>query len=660
MHEIGIHKKEGTELNDCKARIEEIRSNLAAALCPNSSTVEAEQSKPDGSLASASLRGPIFAIDEFHVLQNRFIGSVFHSDYYEHIEKEGQTGKQQLMDWQAHERNEKHPHPDSKYKRCSSLMTAFRWIMDEMVRESESPQLSIMASTYFSVWEPLLDTETYSRSKVEIERFCDLPELNADDMFKFLKENINSDFIEREEKSTKELLQLWCGRPGLFFDVLLDATNREFGDFMNLSPIDELKRASERATGEFTERMKNKLDSMLNSRYRAGSNHGALKDNVDNVASHLLLVYRLRNGNMDALHEDINELVTAGIARVTSYDEKNRVHAVIKEKIVDRALQKIANDNKEKDPVDSFLRRKISVIFSNYGEYAELAVANRLLALSGQTLRELLHDWLCLTEEELGSLEKNWGILLQDFTPNMKGCGKLEDFNSSDADFVKRVSEGNVLFGKTGVRLPDLSFAAWTQDEKKVVFVWLQIKTYSDPLKKEEFINGINSTTPRFFLSGNTKRLEDNKKNLLHLQNLPVNAIFHLRLLLCSAGFTTLQKKMVEQHNKENIMEPISLVAPYKGMGNRIYGHCYNALKKKVGKPKKKQQQSNKAVPLFDFTLDGKTNTDDAPGDATNPHNQVRSDQKKRKGEQGKKGPLKGNNNQQEKVEKKKQSKKRK
>jgi hypothetical protein len=132
-----------------------------------------------------------------------------------------------------------------------------------------------------------------------------------------------------------------------------------------------------------------------------------------------------------------------------------------------------------------------------------------------------------------------------------------------------------VLLARTGLALPDILCVASNNERDPQLLLSIQIKTWSDrpsPVaskKEDNFGSIIENTCRTHFFHGHKK--QQTKFEEYWKECLSENQIYHLRIVICWAGFTAVQKKLVDEFNLKQPSQPIALVYP-TSTSNHIYG----------------------------------------------------------------------------------------
>jgi hypothetical protein len=162
------------------------------------------------------LNYPWFALDECHVPDFFCRGILFHSDY-----ETVKATPEQILQWQRYEQypqDYRSPPEGYPYSKATTLFFAFRYLIEEFLITNNI--MTILASTYFSCWDSLLDKSLYSRDKPDIIAFSDLPLLGHEDVMQLFQSLQIDPAFCADERVMKAAL-LWEGRPGFFFELCL-------------------------------------------------------------------------------------------------------------------------------------------------------------------------------------------------------------------------------------------------------------------------------------------------------------------------------------------------------------------------------------------------------------------------------------------------------
>ncbi|KAL6061537.1 hypothetical protein QOT17_012849 [Balamuthia mandrillaris] len=296
------------------------------------------------------LNAPTFAIDECHVLLSQpreAKALLFHSDYEQHDQND-------VLQWQRHERfylcSDTYPYPCE-----TTLFSGFRLVLEEYLLKLAPHQTAIFASTFFSVWEPLMDEHLYSREKPRIAKVILKHTLTSSNLIQVLME-MGEDTSKLNEDHP--ILSLWCGRPGLFFDFFLFEFLAE--QHLYEKVLDPALRKLE------------KLDKLQMSNLSFGVTGKEL-------CYFLVFSSRICSGNILWQEHRHDQGTHDRTFFVGESHQGQGTHAAC----------------------DQFIAERMTTATgSNFGNEAEYAVANQILAFSGHSLRSLLTKWGCVAADK--------------------------------------------------------------------------------------------------------------------------------------------------------------------------------------------------------------------------------------------------------------------
>jgi len=446
---------------------------------------------------STKLNRPTLAIDECHMPLSEATGLLFHSDY-----KQKKRDHADMLCWHEYElslgKGKKKAKPSGyPYSGPTTLFSGFRWILQEYLDAAGSYQTAVFTSTFFSVWEPLMDASKYSREKRDILRVYLSYTLSVENMLEVLKQIQNDEVASTTSGKGKEaelgsdetlrnVLSKWCGRPGFFFDRFL----RQFKGYpQDRSFRQRIKEADEAARQTLDE---NVFERALLTLSEAGS----VKDDTISVAvtgeqilGFLYYCYRLRGGNINSLSSDLARLVQVGLAVVQVYKAwpKGKSIGFIAEHLVrDFLHRKSVGDKEAGEFCDKYIASLIKTASgTSYGNVAEYGLANRIISSHGQSLQEVLTAW---GAEPMPFLH---GMCLRAIT-----AASINDIlRCNPTDFVDWQLLGEVAaMPRDGIVMPDLSFFA-SNENGNYCLVTIQSKVTSAKLSNDELNGAIRSTS---------------------------------------------------------------------------------------------------------------------------------------------------------------------
>ena len=422
------------------------------------------------------LDSPWFAIDECHTAFEIAVGLLFHGDYKD-------RKCDDVLSWQKYEAvtspvDSNNPKESNyPYKTRTSLFSAFRWLAEEFLKDSELPQLTIFTSTHFRVWEPLLDRSKYSRDKPLIERYYQLPELTEDDILKDVLHHQPA--LSEWKDDLKKLTRFWKGRPGYYCEYL----RSRLTEGKQLSSFREFETIHAAASTSAFDQLDNFFQDMPKT--IATPNTMFARDSIQLKA---LLSYAalMKAGSLTGLSRDVLEIVAAGIGRVKQYafQEKKSV-VLIDEPIVLEYLP-------PKHITSPLLIESVILeeLRSNQGDLGETAIALQLIIAQDQTLAKLLESWCPSVCKQLDSRLIHW----------MKFARLKASASASASTKDLRIETPESLFGNLwgifpdkvvlpmkNVVLPDLLLACPYASNAGFFIVSIQVKTHANRLGSDDF-----------------------------------------------------------------------------------------------------------------------------------------------------------------------------
>ncbi|KAL6074521.1 hypothetical protein QOT17_004240 [Balamuthia mandrillaris] len=423
------------------------------------------------------LSAPTFALDECHVLLSQpreAKALLFHSDYKNHDQND-------VLQWQRHERfslcSDTYPYPCE-----TTLFSGFRWVLEEYLLKLAPHQTAIFASTFLSVWEPLMDENLYSREKPSIAKVILKHTLTSSNLIQVLME-MGEDTSKLNEDHP--ILSLWCGRPGLFFDFFLF----EFlvlRKSVQASPLqDVLQQTHAKAEQHLYEKVLDpalrkleKLDKLQMSNLSFGVTGKEL-------CYFLVFSSRICGGNILCQGSSaLSELVANGLVIVETFNHNHKSIGMIKEPMIERFLLVRATRKDAHAACDQFIAERMNTATgSNFGNEAEYAVANQILAFSGHSLRSLLTKWGCVAADK--HIPEGFYVLAQ-------RSAALNDLSVESTELLGDGSLLRVTRPRDRIILPGALFFAST-DDVTLCLVSVQVKCVSNRLSAEDFDHAIHS-----------------------------------------------------------------------------------------------------------------------------------------------------------------------
>jgi hypothetical protein len=479
-----ISRFNATLLNGGQILVTELlQEEVAARLDLNLDAASAAIKRDHQDLARA-LNGPTFAVDECHRPLQRAVGQLFHSDYQQRTEAD-------VLRWQQYElfRSKDTPCPDGyDYAAPTTLFSAFRWVLEGYLKQPDTHQTTVFASTYFSVWEPLLDESTYSRQKPAINRIVLSERLSLHDLVTVLKDKHPAEQVECKE--VQSVLEKWQGRPGFFFDHFLRCFNAKLDKGCPLSQRIQVadKKAWLSLCSQFDPALK-KLKAYTFTGHTTGVTIPGLE-----VSLFLSFCARIRGANIYCASAELAHLVSAGFVFVKDYQPGpgGKSIGVIDEPLVKAYLLKAAELPDAHACCDKFIARLIDTASgTGYGNAAEYALANQILTFNKRPLVELLREW---------GLKTSVPFL---FNMVVRAAVSTSINDIPDLDpirFLSQLQGGRLVLPRDGIVMPDACFFATTSSSSKdkaagLCLVTVQCKTVKDKLNANEFNGAIRSTS---------------------------------------------------------------------------------------------------------------------------------------------------------------------
>ncbi len=469
--------------------------------------------------------------------------------------------EQDLLDWQLYEqfRNEYKVQPRGyEYKTSTSLFSGLRWLAEELLNISIPV---IFATTHYSCWETILNEELYSREKPRIQPFTKLYLLKTEDVRSALQEfyHIDSKLVDGLEDAKLEEL---CGRPGFLFDCASNCF------LPHPTTVDQLYKTLEAVSGRLGEWV-TALFKQLNS--------GNAKEDLK------LMHYLLTIHNGFTKHEKImHNLVAAGIAIRTEGS------AFVCEKLVTRYLEQCVNHTN----IDKREAAMVAYHGSDYDALAERAIMLRLLKFKGTIADLLIKHWKTKT-----TFPNRVEDMLENFNVNLDGGGSFDEFQITDAHLAFSTESflwnHRVFLARTGLSLPDIMFTSRDDNDFRC-FVSIQVKTWVDRLgpfkprrrkdenddnnnnakddkKKKRFDSVVLNISRTHFFTG-TPTQQAHFQTTWNKVMESFGGIYHVRIIICWAGFTTQQLELVNHFNQLHPEQPILLVCPQEDNFEALYG----------------------------------------------------------------------------------------
>jgi len=519
--------------------------------------------KKDHQEIASALNGPTFAVDECHVPFNCATGQLFHSDYEKHTPED-------VLRWHQHERFElrnRSPPVGYGYATPTTLFSAFRWVLETYLTQPDTHQTTIFASTYFSVWEPLLDESTYSRDKPAIERIYLSGQLSLPDLVQVLKDKHPA--AEVESKVVKGILKNWQGRPGFFFDHFLRCFYSTPSDFPLLKRVEE---ADTQARESLYALFDPALERLKKLRF-TGDTTG-VPVTGEEVSLFLYFSARIRGGNIYCASNELAQLVSAGFVYVHAYQPgtNGKSIGVINEPLVMAFLLQRAQEPNAHECCDKYIARLIDMASgTGYGNAAEYALANKILTFNKRLLTELLSEWGLTLPKRFSEMVVRAAV-----------ATSINDIPQSDPiDFITQLKEDRLVLPRDGIVMPDVCFFASSPKGKAtdLCLVTVQCKTVKEKLDGKEFDGAIRSTSiDKMFKEDKAFR----NKWSTFMASPKGKRVRFVRVIVCTAGWTGSQQSAVAQHNEQHRGQPI-LLADASARTALFGSRCAAAIKQCVG-----------------------------------------------------------------------------
>ncbi len=412
----------------------------------------------------------------------------------------------------------------------------------------------------------------------------------------------------------KKGMKDWTGRPGFLFEHFLPCLEEELQADKEKADLTRpvLERilviAENRARKIVQAGIQSKLCEMsnLNTGYSYDTPQGLTISANDFLGS----IYRaltLHNGNLLGQPGHLGDMVQAGFARVTSYDENNSSSIVINEPLVLRVLENISATQNIMEQVELHLCKTYAVKLEVLAEYA---IALQIIKHNGKKLGYFLADkWFRNIALSLIFLDDASKMRLLGAKIHAVVAGRFGDFGIDRASELltwPNISQGRVILARTGQVLPDILFTARGPGIRFLVHVL--IKTGKEALTPGKFINAIRSVSRTRFLEKSTKNLaeeiQQNWKGVMAAQE--KEQFGHIRIIISWNGFTRGQHQAAIEFSKNNPHQPIFLVYPRSELDREhIYGaHCYDFLRSILAPPNKEGPDNSTKPAIERMQLD--------------------------------------------------------
>lgn len=440
---------------------------------------------------ATALNRPTFALDECHILFEHCKGLLFHSNFYK--QKELETAEV-LLQWQLYECKEpknKIPPPNYPYRRPTTLFTGFRTVVEVFLIVHAKFQTTVLLSTYFSVWEPLLNKQIVSRSEPAIQRFVLSARLHFTNLVDVLVAECQADKSELETGKIAKHLKKWRGRPGLFFNYFLAA-------FQCMAKSGDLRARMQTAHDAATALLRDKVFDVglirIQSLDRPLLAHDRCNIGIPpaQLCSFMIFCFRLCGGNVCCLSTDLAELVASGFVIVKTFDWGHQSIGLVRESIVKDYLLSRSYGLEALAVCDNYiaflLRHSTG---SSHGNNAEFALVNKIISYHGEPLQKLIGDWS--PNLNMPSVSNSLhGIIMAKWAASL---GDLKRLNHNSA--VDTFFSGNMLRRITrprdGIVLPECFFFASSPGHLSVITV--QLKVHQQKLVDSDFLSAIQSTS---------------------------------------------------------------------------------------------------------------------------------------------------------------------
>jgi hypothetical protein len=408
-------------------------------------------------------------------------GLLFHSDFREHKEDN-------ILRWQTYEFDKTFSPskpPDYPYHDSTTLFSGFRWVLQEFLELTDTHHTAIFASTYFSVWAPILDELKQFRDKPAIKRVILSYRLSLQDIKTVLKEM--GYYPKRTDPAMDTILKRWCNRPGYFFDKFLHEL-RCVSTSSSPNLLSTLRQIDNQARKHAEESLKRDFAEL------AGTNTVQVAEDQIEITGKelrhfLIYCYRIHGGNVRCSSEFLSSLVAAGIGLVESYEFKSKCVGLVCEPLVAEFLSSL--EGEASVCCDKYIAKRISeAVSTGYGNEVEAALANQVLRRHGQALGSLLKEWL-------GPDDKPLSTDYTDFLLRPSTAAEVDDLQISDAsDFLFNMQGlERIILPRGNVVMPDLSFFATSSDGTRNCLITMQSKVMKTKMGGKAFNDAVRNTS---------------------------------------------------------------------------------------------------------------------------------------------------------------------
>jgi hypothetical protein len=176
--------------------------------------------------------------------------------------------------------------------------------------------MTIFTLTFFSIWEPLMDTLKYSQGKPTIQQVYLQRMLMCKDMLNVIKtikkRSINGD----KHQAVSSTMHMWCRQPGFFFNHFLPY----FQDKPHNTPLlNRIKKVHMEAKANIIKSIfTNALQSLQETKsIKLKATSVAITS--DKLIHFLYYCHHLHGGNINCLSSTMAKLMSAGLAIMQNY-----------------------------------------------------------------------------------------------------------------------------------------------------------------------------------------------------------------------------------------------------------------------------------------------------------------------------------------------------
>lgn len=404
---------------------------------------------------------PHFAVDECHRPYNEvaFHGYLLH--FNESPDDPSVLAVHQYeVSLRAHSHTTSKPE-NYKYEEPTTLMSGFREVLTQFL--TRNAQVSVFASTYFAIWEPLIGSR--SRGTPTIKQFHQYHELTLNDIRSILRAN---DWTEEilDTEQVKEVLAQWCGRVGFFVP--------HFFHYLQGKPRTNSALLDTHMEGKRSVFLRLKQQVNTQPIRRPGMREEQrMYITMDQVVNKCCASMRICGGNlMNPREDEFIQLVEVGYALVS------KGAYTLKESLVKQFLME---DYTSYERADKYIAAALhaSTAGTGFGEYAEWAIINQILTYDQRPILTMLKDWGC----EIPNGPPFAGVTLL-----AKYAASVDDLRKDAGEAYQAYVEQapRITRPRTGLSLPD-GFG-WLTNSGAIVGAWAaQFKAERRRLAKADF-----------------------------------------------------------------------------------------------------------------------------------------------------------------------------